>query len=32
VLPAPQRALMWVSANMPGRAERILTAARAHYG
>jgi len=31
LLPAAQRALMWVSANMPARAERILDAARARY-
>jgi hypothetical protein len=31
LLPAPERALMWISANLPGRAERILAAARARY-
>jgi hypothetical protein len=31
VLPASERALMWVSANMPARAERILSFARARY-
>jgi hypothetical protein len=31
VLPAPERALMWVSANLPARAERILASARARY-
>jgi hypothetical protein len=30
-LPAAERALMWISANMPGRAERILASARARY-
>ena len=30
-LPVAERALMWVSANMPGRAERILASARARY-
>jgi hypothetical protein len=31
LLPAPERALMWVSANLPGRAGRILAAARTRY-
>jgi len=31
LLPAAERALMWVSANLPGRAERILATARARY-
>ena len=31
LLPTAQRALMWVSANMPARAERILGSARARY-
>jgi hypothetical protein len=31
LLPAAERALMWVSANLPGRADRILAAARARY-
>ena len=31
LVPAAERALMWVSANMPGRAERILSSARARY-
>lgn len=30
-VPAPQLALMWVSAHMPRAAERVLTAAREHY-
>jgi MEDS: MEthanogen/methylotroph, DcmR Sensory domain len=30
-IPAPQAALMWVSARMPAAAERILAAARAAY-
>jgi hypothetical protein len=31
-VPASQLALMWVSAHMPKTAERILEAARTHYG
>jgi hypothetical protein len=31
-VPAAQLALMWVSANMPVLADRVLAAARAHYG
>lgn len=31
LLPAAERALMWVSANLPGRADRILASARARY-
>jgi hypothetical protein len=31
VLPVPERALMWVSANLPARAVRILASARARY-
>jgi hypothetical protein len=31
LLPAAERALMWVSANMHGRAERILHSARVRY-
>ncbi|MGH2745007.1 MAG: MEDS domain-containing protein, partial [Gammaproteobacteria bacterium] len=30
-MPAAQLILMWISANMPSRAERILASARAHY-
>jgi hypothetical protein len=30
-VPTAQLALMWVSENMPGSAERILAAARSHY-
>ena len=30
-VPAAQLALMWVSANMPMVAERILASARLHY-
>ena len=30
-VPAAQLALMWVSANMPMVAERILASARTHY-
>jgi len=30
-VPAPQLVMMWVSANMPHSAERILAAARARY-
>jgi hypothetical protein len=30
-VPTAQLALMWVSENMPGSAERILASARAHY-
>lgn len=29
--PLPQLALMWVSANMPVRADRILASARSYY-
>ena len=31
-VPRSQLALMWVSAHMPRTAERVLAAARAHYG
>lgn len=31
LLPAAERALMWVSANLPARADRILASARARY-
>ncbi len=31
-VPVAQVVLMWVSANMPGLADRILASARAHYG
>jgi hypothetical protein len=31
LVPAAERALMWISANMPSRAERILAAARVLY-
>jgi hypothetical protein len=30
-VPAPQLALMWVSANMPALADRILASARTRY-
>jgi len=30
-VPAAQLVLMWVSANMPGLADRILASARTHY-
>jgi hypothetical protein len=30
-LPASERALMWVSANLPAKADRVLAAARARY-
>jgi MEDS: MEthanogen/methylotroph, DcmR Sensory domain len=30
-VPTAQLALMWVSENMPGSAERILASARSHY-
>jgi hypothetical protein len=31
-VPMAQLIMMWVSANMPGLAERVLESARAHYG